>query len=121
MRRRAFVAEARFFDFRVWCSCEGFDIGEGELGLAILFESFVVEVSDKRGSVMLFDDIDNNGRELVIFSEFDAFGYMAFYDEGAHGGVAFDMRVDAFGLVFDEVFGFDEFTDVVEKGCDVTK
>lgn len=45
--------------------------------------------------MMLFNNIDDNGREFIVFGEFDAFGYVTFDDDGAHGGISFEVGIDA--------------------------
>ena len=66
-----------------------------------------------------FDEVVEWLWQVVFFGEFDAVFDVADDDEDAECWVEFAVSVEAWGLVFDEVFWFVEFSDVVVECSNV--
>src|SRR5690606_11462305 len=102
-------AFADFFDFDAAGS------GGGGFAFANLFLfGLVVKVLGEGRSVVLTNGGHDDARKLVFYGVIYAVFDVAFDDEGGKRGAAILVRVDAFALVFGEIFRFDEFSDVVK-------
>ena len=97
-----------------------FDVGDGLLaGFASLLVGEAVEVFDEGRAVMLGDELVEDLWDAVLFGQFEAVLDVSDDDEQAHGGrEALVPGEVPGGLVFDEVFGFGELSDVVIEGSD---
>lgn len=85
----------------------------------IVLKAFlIIEVTDESGAVVLLDELDDVFWEALFATSFDAEADMVADDHGAEFGGEFFVELFLFrgDLIFDEVLGAVEFSDVVVEG-----
>ena len=83
-------------------------------GILLLLEGALIEIRNQGGAVVLADDIDDLGVELVFEGQIHALLHMGDDNESTHRRSEVVVGIRAVGDVFGEVVGLDDLADVVE-------